>query len=68
MASGVPTPLYSWFKDEELVSGEFRPFLYVSEVGPRDRGEYTVMAVNDNGMAVSNAASVYIPGKKTSLR
>ncbi len=54
--------MYSWYKDEELVSGESRPYLYVSEVDPGDRGDYTFMAVNDNGVAVSNTASIHIPG------
>ncbi len=62
IASGIPTPVYSWYKDGELVSGESRPYLYVSEVDPGDRGDYTFMAVNDNGVAVSNTASVHIPG------
>ena len=63
-ASGSPTPSYRWFKDNltEPLSGETKPYLYISEVQPNDRGSYTCEAQNSGGSVKTEPARVNIPG------
>ena len=62
MATGVPPPQYTWFKDGVLISGETKPFLYIPEVQPSDRGSYRCKATNSVGEVTSEVAALTIPG------
>ena len=63
-ASGSPAPTYEWYKDGILIPGEQSPFLYIAEVLPNDRGNYSCRAVNINGQRFSAPALLTIPGKQ----
>ena len=63
-ASGSPAPTYEWYKDGILIPGEQSPFLYIAEVLPNDRGNYSCRAVNINGQRFSEPALLTIPGKQ----
>ena len=63
-AKGNPAPTYEWYKDGILIPGENLPFLYIAEVLPNDRGNYSCRAVNINGQKVSEYALLTIPGKQ----
>lgn len=62
MAEGHPAPTYEWYKDGILIPGEQLPFLYIPEVSPADRGNYSCKAINNNGRVVSELAHLEIPG------
>ena len=62
MATGVPPPQYTWFKDGVLIPGETKPFLYIPEVQPNDRGSYRCKAANSVGEVTSEVAALTIPG------
>ena len=62
MATGVPPPQYTWFKDGVLIPGETKPFLYIPEVQPNDRGSYRCKAANPLGESTSEVAILMIPG------
>ena len=62
MATGVPPPQYIWFKDGVLISGETKPFLYIPDVQPNDRGSYRCKATNPLGESTSEVAILMIPG------
>lgn len=63
-AIGNPAPTYEWYKDGILIPGEHLPFLYIAEVLPNDRGNYSCRAVNINGQRFSEPALLTIPGKQ----
>ena len=63
-AKGNPAPTYEWYKDGILIPGENLPFLYIAEVLPNDRGNYSCRALNVNGQIVSEPALLTIPGKQ----
>ena len=64
-AEGHPAPSYEWYKDDVLVSGETRSVLYIPELSPRDRGNYTCKAINSEGGIVSQPAKLDIQGRMT---
>ena len=62
-AEGHPAPSYEWYKDDVLVPGETRSVLYIPELSPRDRGNYTCKAINSEGGIVSQPAKLDIQGR-----
>ena len=62
MATGVPPPEYTWFKDGVLIPGETQPLLYIPEVQPNDRGSYKCKATNPLGEVTSEVVVLMIPG------
>ena len=62
MATGAPPPEYTWFKDGVLIPGETKPFLYIPELQPNDRGSYRCKATNPLGESTSERANLMIPG------
>ena len=62
MATGVPPPEYTWFKDGVLIPGETEAFFFLIEVQPTDRGSYRCKATNSVGESTSEAAFITIPG------
>ena len=48
-AEGYPAPTYEWYKDGVLIPQKTRPFLYIAEPAPSDRGNYTCKAINSKG-------------------
>jgi hypothetical protein len=63
-AKGNPAPTYEWYKDGLLLPGEQLSFLYITEVLPNDRGNYSCRALNVNGQTFSEPALLTIPGNK----
>ena len=61
MATGHPPPTYQWLKDGIPIPQEFRSYLYIAELLPEDRGNYTCMVNNSEGDA-SEHATVNIQG------
>ena len=61
MATGYPPPTYQWLKDGIPILQETRSYLYIPELSPEDRGNYTCMAHNSKGDA-SEQANVDIQG------
>ena len=61
-AEGFPTPTYQWYKDGVAIPGEERTYLYIEEVAPEDRGNYTCVAMSTGGMEESQPARLTIPG------
>ena len=61
MATGYPPPTYQWLKDGIPIPQETRSYLYIAELSPEDRGNYTCMAHNSEGDA-SEQANVDIQG------
>ena len=63
MATGVPPPQYTWFKDGVQVPGQTEAFFFLSEVQPSDRGSYRCKAANSVGEVTSEVAILTIPGR-----
>ena len=59
-ASGVPAPVYNWFKNGVRLSGQNGPALTLTNVQPVDQGTYTVTATNLNGSVTSRGATVTV--------
>ena len=49
LATGTPDPVYSWFKNGELITEENLPTLYFSNVQVSDRGLYHCAVNNSEG-------------------
>ena len=62
-AEGHPTPLYEWYRDDELIPGAALPYLYIPAASPEDRGYYTCKAINTQGVAESTPELLTIPGE-----
>ncbi len=59
----VPSaPSYQWLKDGVQIAGEMKAFLYIEEIGPEDRGNYTCVVVTEGGRDESEPARLRIPG------
>ena len=63
-ATGAPPLTYRWYRDGQLLEGEIRPYLYIPEFSPEDRGNYSCEAINSEGKDESNGALLTIKGKK----
>ena len=60
-AAGYPTPTFQWYKDGVLIWGENEPSLFISEVLPGDRGNYSCKATNSQGAVGSGQTQLLIP-------
>ena len=54
-ATGNPPPTYQWYKDGEAIKGETRSYLYIAELLPGERGNYTCVASNSRGSSSEDA-------------
>lgn len=54
---------YRWLKDGILITGETREILYIKEILPEDRGNYTCMVISGTKQAMSDQAQLNISGK-----
>ena len=63
-ATGAPPLTYRWYRDGQLLERKIRPYLYIAEFSPEDRGNYTCDVINDKGMDKSDGALLTIKGKK----
>ena len=61
-AEGYPPPTYQWYKDGLALPGETRPFLYIPELLPSERGSYLCEASNIEGQMSSDSTRVDISG------
>ena len=61
-ATGAPPLTYRWYRDGQLLEGKIRPYLYIAEFSPEDRGNYTCDVINDEGMDESDGALLTIKG------
>lgn len=59
-ASGVPDPVYQWFRNGLPLYGENRDFYQINEMGNEDEGVYTVRVSNPGGSVLSNEAQVLL--------
>ena len=66
-ATGAPPLTYRWYRDGQLLEGKIRPYLYIAEFSPEDRGNYTCNVINNEGMDESDGALLTIKGKKKQL-
>ena len=64
-AEGYPPPTYQWYKDGFALPGETRSFLYIPELLPSERGNYSCEASNTEGQMSSDSARVDISGTCT---
>ena len=62
LAEGHPAPIYEWFKDGVLITREIQPFLYISDVLPSDRGNYSCSVINTEGAITSTSTLLTIKG------
>ena len=62
LATGIPDPVYSWFKNAELISGQNLPTLYFSDVQVSDRGLYSCTVANSVGSDESRPVYLRITG------
>jgi alpha-tubulin suppressor-like RCC1 family protein len=58
-ASG-PAPAYQWFKDSRRILGATNNTLTVTNAGVNNSGTYYVLVTNENGMVISQPASVAV--------
>ena len=63
-ATGAPPLTYRWYRDGQLLEGKIRPYLYIAEFSPEDRGNYTCEVINNEGKDESDGALLTIKGKK----
>lgn len=63
-AEGSPEPSYQWYKDGEPIPGMTREYLYIEEVRPEHRGNYTCVAINVGGRVESEPARLKILGNQ----
>ena len=59
-ATGYPTPIVQWYKDGVQILGENEPLLFISEVLPDDRGNYSCKATNSEGVIESGQTQISI--------
>ena len=67
IATGVPAPVYQWYKDDELLSGEILPYLLIPSVDVESRGYYRCTATNDLNTTRSSPALLALEGKQLGL-
>ena len=60
--TGYSTPTLEWYKDNMLIFGETRPILYIPEMLPDDRGNYSCKAMSIERVIVSGQTQLVIPG------
>ena len=63
-AQGYPPPLYHWFQDGVKIPGATLPYLYIREVAPGDRGNYSCTATNRAGSVTSSPGLLRVKGKE----
>ena len=61
-ATGTPPLTYRWYRDGQLIEGKIRPYLYIQEFSPEDRGNYTCQVINIEGMDGSEGVLLTIKG------
>lgn len=59
-ATGVPEPVFQWFRNGLPLYGENRNFYQISDMGNADEGIYTVRVSNPGGSVLSNEAQVLL--------
>lgn len=62
-ATGTPDPVYSWFKNGELIVGQNLPSLYFPTVLVSDRGLYSCAVTNSEDSDESEQVYLRITGK-----
>ena len=62
-ATGAPPLTYRWYRDGELLKGKIRPYLYIPDFSPEDRGNYSCEVINNEGKDESDGALLTIKGK-----
>ena len=62
LATGSPYPEYRWFKNEEPISEQNLPILYISNVQVSDRGLYSCHVTNSEGSDKSQEVYLTIAG------
>ena len=60
VANGAPTPTYQWKKDGVAIGGATGSTYTISSATIGDVGNYTVVATNSSGSAISNPAALSI--------
>jgi hypothetical protein len=55
-ASGIPSPIYQWYKDDVPLYGENERQLLIEDMQPENEGRYTVRVSNPGGSVLSEAA------------
>lgn len=55
-ASGIPEPIYQWYRDEVPLYGENASRLTIEDMQPENEGSYTVRVSNPAGSILSEAA------------
>ena len=62
LSTGVPDPVYRWFKNGKLISGQNLPTLYFPDVQVSDRGLYSCAVTNSEGSDESQQVYLRITG------
>ena len=62
LATGVPDPTYSWYKNGAIISDQDLPTLYFANVQVSDRGLYSCTVTNNEGTAQSEPVYLRITG------
>ena len=61
-ATGALPLTYRWYRDGQILKGKIRPYLYIPEFSPEDRGNYSCQVINDEGKDESSGALLTIKG------
>ena len=61
--SGTPPLIYSWMKDEQLISSANDKLLKLQEVTRKDSGNYSCKVVNLSGTSTSDNILIDVPCK-----
>ena len=62
LATGMPDPTYSWYKNGVIISDQDLPTLYFASVQVSDRGLYSCTVTNSEGTAQSEPVYLRITG------
>jgi len=63
IATGIPPPVYQWFRDDELLENITLPYLLIPSIDVENRGYYRCTASNDDGVATSSPALLALDGE-----
>lgn len=61
-ATSIPSPMYHWYKDGQLIEGKIDSYLYIKDFSVDDRGNYSCDAINVNGNDFSSTHLLTIEG------